>query len=487
MKFKGRIDQYCLRSKNGQHFMRYESLKNCAHNITGATGEGEFLLLFNEELERIKTFINLKLQELRMTLQRLQYYRDQEKCGGHIRNTDSQIPEKLLFKEFIDDFVTELEDMEKFIMLNREGMDRVIEKHDLITGITSDWYFSQNHGAFFARYLNELDAFLFHISILYTETRSKDKAKNNKIRENVEEKLFERNILKHLVKTEDVFAVKTELIKHLPISIRNDMYRISPQLNCNPEPHESLIESTPPFMTLVSSVFLDNSDLLSYHSLQRLDESATAIRLRWHNLSQGREVVPLASPLDSIVYVEKKTYNSEREPIASLCDSAKPETRLRNEAQKVINRDNLEPLVRTACKRMIFQSPDDNEVRITLDSDLIFVDEGGRQNSQWKRNEDEIVENRHYCEFPYSILKVELGSTFPEWLRLLLEHPSVRHMEKFSKSQQATTCFYPHRIKEFPDWFADVTIHGSKTGFSKVCMATISRNYYEARSAFKKS
>ena len=62
---------------------------------------------------------------------------------------------------------------------------------------------------------------------------------------------------------------------------------------------------------------------------------------------------------------------------------------------------NRYPRTRTCCNRIAFQQPHDNDVRLSLDLNLVFVREKVTDD-QWY-TEDEHVREEDVCEFPMAV------------------------------------------------------------------------------------
>ncbi|XP_013413499.1 vacuolar transporter chaperone 4-like [Lingula anatina] len=496
MKYEEQFNRFCLESKHGYQSLQYDTLKSFIQRSSGNDSEGEFVQILIDELGRTKQFISVKIKELRITLQRLQNQEDdlQQKCQSSKSKRENGFSPIQRLTELTDNFVEELKELAKFTLLNGEGFRMIVEQHDKLTGVVSNWYFAQNHEQFFGRAFNELEAFLFHVSAVYGTIRSVqaecEGSKGSDSEENGESDVFERKSVKYWVKAEDTFAVKAALIKHLPVYVFKDKKRTKFPAKQKISPDENLLESTPPSTTWVSSVYLDNPSLACYHRRVKLEEGAFLIRLRWYNLPHGKNSPRIDGPPGAEVFVERKTHHeswvwesSIKERFLLAEDDVKgymlgesksipreAKKALASDIQGQITKENLQPLVRTVYKRTAFQLPDNNDVRITIDVDLTMIDEGDRLRceSEWKRNEEGIIKNQDYRLFPYTILEVKLRIPPPEWLDALVESPFIRPVPKFSKFQHSAASFFPLKVKEFPYWYNDDVIQKNNRVYNKV-------------------
>ena len=101
---------------------------------------------------------------------------------------------------------------------------------------------------------------------------------------------------------------------------------------------------------------------------------------------------------------------------------------LSHEMQAEIRKRKLHPIIRTVYKRAAFQQESTNDVRITLDTNLTFVNErwGELEEGLWKREEEEVETDGDWREFPFAVLEVKLKAGEPQWLQEILNEPYIR-------------------------------------------------------------
>jgi SPX domain protein involved in polyphosphate accumulation len=98
----------------------------------------------------------------------------------------------------------------------------------------------------------------------------------------------------------------------------------------------------------------------------------------------------------------------------------------------VLDRDRrLSPTVRTTYSRCAFQLETSNDVRVTVDANLLFSRESG------KGVFGEQLQVEDYVEFPFAVLEVKLAGASveqpPDWLVELVESGLCTKANKFSK------------------------------------------------------
>ena len=98
------------------------------------------------------------------------------------------------------------------------------------------------------------------------------------------------------------------------------------------------------------------------------------------------------------------------------------------EVKEEIYSRSLTPVVRTVYQRTSFQLDDNNDVRITLDSNLIFINERPalRKQNEWRRQENTLEQCEDWVNFPYAILAVKLKVAEPAWLANITSLPGIR-------------------------------------------------------------
>lgn len=135
----------------------------------------------------------------------------------------------------------------------------------------------------------------------------------------------------------------------------------------------------------------------------------------------------------------------------------------------------LEPMLRVFYNRTAFQLPDDQRLRVSLDTDLTFIREDhldGQIRRQpprnWRRNDIGIdfpfnnVKPADILRFPYAVLETKLqthlGQEPPAWLTSLVESHLVHEVPRFSKYLHGACHFYRERLPLLPWWLAELNV-----------------------------
>jgi hypothetical protein len=142
--------------------------------------------------------------------------------------------------------------------------------------------------------------------------------------------------------------------------------------------------------------------------------------------------------------------------------------------QKSFSEKKLEPVLRVFYNRTAFQLPDNQRVRISLDTDLTFIREDyldgvqRRQGNNWRRSDVGIdnpfpyIKEQEILRFPYAVLETKLqthlGQEPPAWLTSLIEGHLVHEVPRFSKYLHGACYFFKDRLPLLPWWLSEMNV-----------------------------
>lgn len=149
--------------------------------------------------------------------------------------------------------------------------------------------------------------------------------------------------------------------------------------------------------------------------------------------------------------------------------------------QDFILSNHLQPVLRTIYTRTAFQMPGDDRVRITIDSDILFVREDSfdqqrpiRDPNEWHRKDiDSSIDNPYsllrkgeYSKFPYSVMEIKIASSIvnkPQsrtlnWVNELTNSHLVKEVPNFSKFIQGISVFFleDDNLDILPFWLPEL-------------------------------
>lgn len=286
------------------------------------------------------------------------------------------------------------------------------------------------------------------------------------------------------VHSENLLEVKTFILRRLPVLVYN------PQTSKNLEGGQA--DPT------VTSVYFDSPKFDLYSKKLERDSNASSLRLRWFGQLDDKPEI----------FFEKKTIeesgNSEEvrfpikekfiqpfingdykmeKSVEKLRDREGTETNgvasLRksvDDIQEFISDNRLRPVLRANYTRTAFQIPGDDNVRISIDTDVAFIREDSLDKDRPCRNpEDWHREDVDRLGFKYPFREVRLGeiSRFPhalleikvkkgsskrtdEWLSDLKSSHLFKEAPRFSKFVHGVAQLFEDYVNSFPFWLSDL-------------------------------
>ncbi|CAO3615959.1 unnamed protein product [Cunninghamella blakesleeana] len=439
--------------------------------------EEEFILLLDNELTKVYDFINAKLTEIdarilycERTIQTLQ------KNPSMASDSNYSIMDEALTEILFD-----VNDLSRFTRLNFTAIQKLLKKHDKWTHLNlKQTYIIKLREKPLDK--QRFDVAIIYISALHDICRNQGQQSTGDNAAGGNQYAFERATAKYWIHPDNITEVKAIIMLHLPVLLYDK--------NKKWEPSDSAI----------SSVYFDNPNFDLYTGRLQRDEGAEAIRFRWYGET--------ASPS---VYIERKTHHAAWLDGASVKDRFPLEeeqvnafTVGRRTADDILNTvkqkqpdmdqkalDNiqfvakgvqssfrekqLQPILRVFYNRTAFQLPDDQKLRISLDTDLTFIREDHmdgierRQPSyNWRRNDIGIdfpfyqVNDNDILRFPYAVLETKLqthlGQQPPQWLTSLVESHLVHEVPRFSKYLHGACHFYRTRLPLLPWWLSELNV-----------------------------
>ncbi|KAF7727937.1 vacuolar transporter chaperone [Apophysomyces ossiformis] len=438
--------------------------------------EADFVHLLDNELTKVYDFVNAKLAEIdarilycERTIQTLQ--------RNPTMNSDTNYG---IMDEALTEILFDVNDLSRFTRVNFTAIQKILKKHDRWTGLDLKQQYIQK--------LREkpldkqrFDVAIVYISALHDICRNRGQRSPGNSASGGDQNAFERATAKYWVHPDNITEVKAIIMLHLPVLVFNK--------NKKWEPSDSAI----------SSVYFDNDNFDLYTGRLQRDEGAEAIRFRWYG------------PYDTKnAFIERKTHHAHWLNGASVKDRFRlnesdvnrfvsgqyTAEQIRNELladgmeQSAVNdvhfiadgvqtsfrEKALQPILRVFYNRTAFQLPDDQKLRISLDTDMTFIREDHldgriRRNNpvnNWRRTDVGIDHPFHYLpeeeilRFPYAILETKLqthlGQAPPQWLTKLVESHLVHEVPRFSKYLHGACHFYREKLALLPWWLSEMNV-----------------------------
>ncbi|KAG2225997.1 hypothetical protein INT45_002463 [Circinella minor] len=440
--------------------------------------EVDFVHLLDNELTKVYDFINAKLSEIDARI----LYCERTIHTLHNNPTMQTDISYGIMDEALTEILFDVNDLSKFTRVNFVAIQKILKKHDRWTGLDLKQAFVQKLRD------KPLDNQRFDVAIVYISALhdlcrnrgNKQSGDGEKAAVNADgdQNAFERATAKYWIHPDNITEVKAIIMLHLPVLIfdKDKKWEVSD--------------------SAISSVYMDNDNFDLYTGRLQRDEGAEAIRLRWYG------------PYDTkSVFVERKTHHAAWLQGASVKDrfrlnepQVNPYLRgdytadqiannIRNKAdhatvdsvhfiasgvQTSVREKELRPTLRAFYNRTAFQLPDDQKLRISLDTNLSFIREDHldgtlrRTKDNWRRTDVAIdypfkyLSESEILRFPYAVLETKLqthlGQAPPAWLTSLIESHLVHEVPRFSKYLHGACHFYKERLPLLPWWLSELNV-----------------------------
>jgi len=327
---------------------------------------------------------------------------------------------------------------------------------------------------------------------------------------------FDRTTYKYWVEEEKAAEVMLKCVSELPLLVYGRSGRIMKSSQTDLGKSSKALWSDP--ATPITSVYFDNKTLDMYKERIKRSEGAKLLRARWYGeRPHGKEVVFLELKTHHEKWVNTKSLKQrvaiQEQYMCKLLDIGNPDwtqdyarvvvglsnpnaarkdidsaTNLLLEIRSLICHLELRPCVRTQYIRAAFQSSQNNNLRFTLDRNIIVIDE--RKNTQgtsWCLDEDASVSVESIVNLPYSVFEVKVASgEIPSRIQDLQISNVITSAAKFSKFLTGVATFNSNERITMPWWasnsaFASIFYAGEKKdeeqGTSQTSESSITNGY----------
>lgn len=507
----------------------------------GDSDESRFVEALDKELEKVYGFLVSKYDSL---MERLNHLEEQTTTEDKIKNLNFDN-----FQKTLEEVLDEAQQLDGFYRLNYTGFFKIVKKHDKLhpkyPSVKSLLEVRLKELPFHSE---EMSPLLYRISFLYNGLRSNFT--------NVSQSLTDASRLsivgpphqtssevnfqsyKFWVHDDNLMEVKTRILRHLPAlvyasaPIEDDILsnRVEAEgmeadggitsSNSSSDLNVSGLNNVKSYDPVLTALYFDNEQFELYNNKLLKTNSAPTVRLRW----TGR----LADKPD--IFLEKRTVvenhetrNTELEEIrlkmkqkfingfifkddhtckertvrklkesgASSEEIAKVEHDFDTMQSFILGQD-LQPVLRTMYRRTAFQIPGDDRVRVTIDSDVLFIREDDfdkirpiRSPTSWHRSDIDaavskpmkVLRTGEYSKFPYSVMEIKVqhraGSSFlaeddnfgenlpqkhGKWITELTNSHLVKEVPRFSLYVQGVASLFAEeeKLDVLPFWLPEL-------------------------------
>lgn len=462
-----------------------------------ATPLGKFQDMLRLELQKVNAFAMVKHEALFLGLRRLcdDCAKLAHKLKGGGANREGEIQK---MSQAIEAMGEEIVHLDTYVRLNYAGFQKITQKFDRCLGITGSALFVA--GLHTEPFCNvRFDDILVLLGLAWDRWRvAQEQSEQNKGAKWEPPASFIRNTAKFWVRPDKVVLLKTRIVRHLPYLIfglditeqeklLDPFALLSLDQSFDVQSAMGAYAGTVEESQLLSSVYFDSPDAISYRERIRREEGARLVRFRWYgenNLEPDKDIFierkihhegfsgaksvkerGILPQKDILEYMNGK-FDIEKY-FADMAKEGRKDEKTRREMHDIcvevddmIKNKQLQPIIRTSYYRSAFQSSTNNQVRISLDTQMSLINEfreGGHTQEPWcHTSSDKLAKNEVY-RFPFAILEIKLQnvSENPLWLKQTLADIGAIQVHKFSKFQHAMAFLHPDKVPILPHWHQD--------------------------------
>ena len=319
------------------------------------------------------------------------------------------------------------------------------------------------------------------LSDLYEAIRNAEKAEKAEHKTWEAPTTFERTTSKYWVEEDKLPALLMVAATEAPLMVYGKNGRLTSKTAS-----ESVTENETIWKSLASpiaSVYFDSPAMDLYRQRIKRSEGAKLLRVRWYGkrMPRGSEILFLElkthheswicdrSVKERVAIQEKDIRQFLAHDVwtggiaADIVSAASPAlkgkpledaTALLNRMHEMVVTYDLRPCVRSTYFRAAFQSPDSNNLRLTVDHQVTLVDETLSWNmSSWCLPDDADLDPQHTLRIPFPVFEIKLAdSDIPNSMSALIETGVLTEAEKFSKFLTGAAAFRQKQLDTLPHW-----------------------------------
>lgn len=498
--------------------------------------ESNFVAALDEELEKVYGFQIKKFNTLMDKLNRLEEQTDDE---ATIKSLDF-----VNFQHALEESLSEAQELDNFSRLNFTGFIKIVKKHDkLHPKYPSVKSLLQVRLKELPFHSEEYSPLLYKISFLYNILRnnfttvSKSLANSSKLSSvnNTEEISFQS--FKFWVHPDNLMEVKTRILRHLPVLVyaatpgENDdlINRLEADIldaddsipSCSTSSNGTEDgDMSKGYDPVINTLYFDNDYFELYNNKLLKTNSAPTLRLRWTGKLADKPDIFFekrmfvedsktgSSDFEEIrlklkqKFINGFIFNGDDEFKERMLRKLKDRGTMNNEISKLsddfdsvqtfVLENELQPVLRTMYTRTAFQIPGDDRVRITIDSDIMYIREDAfdkdrpiRDPTNWHRSDIDanvahpmkFLRAGEYAKFPYSVMEIkvknpvkstsavdntmsstQLPRKHGKWIGELTNSHLVKEVPRFSKYIQGVASLFgeDEKLDMLPFWLPDL-------------------------------
>lgn len=281
---------------------------------------------------------------------------------------------------------------------------------------------------------------------------------------------------------DNLLEVRTFILRRLPVLVYSEQSSKGPDTQGDPT---------------LNSLYFDNPDFTLYNQKVDRQVDTSSIRIRWagqlnsrpelvieqkilhQNGSSEERRFPIKEKyiqafIKGEYKMEKSIQKMERQghPAAKIEEFKNTVESL----QKFILENELQPVLRANYTRTAFQKPQDDKVRISVDTNLAFIREDSidsdrpcRRPENWHRLDIDNsameypfpnINSGELSRFPYAVLEIKVKEDgvkkHPQWVEDLISSHLVHKAPRFSKFVHGVASLFEDNVNNLPFWLSEV-------------------------------
>ncbi|KAH8674800.1 putative vacuolar transporter chaperone 2 [Tricladium varicosporioides] len=397
------------------------------------------------------------------------------------------------FKEIedeLDAITNETKELKKYSNLNYTGFLKIVKKHDRKRGNhykirpmvqlrLSRRPFNSEQS--YAPLLNKL-------SMMYYVVRQQlDEGNEATLTSNSDAQSQTQNgqrytAYKFWVHMDNLLEVRTFILRRLPVLVYSE--QSSKGIDSQGDP-------------TLNSLYFDNLDFSLYNQKVDRQVDTSSIRIRWAGqLNSNPELIIEQKIIHENGTSEEKKFTLKEKyiqpfikgeykmekSIQKMERQGQPATKVEEfkntveSCQKFILENDLQPVLRASYTRTAFQKPQEDKVRISIDTSLAFIREDSidadrpcRNPGSWHRLDVDNsameypfpnINQGEISRFPHAVLEIKVkedGSMkSPQWVEELMASHLVHKAPRFSKFVHGVATLFEDNVNNLPFWLSEV-------------------------------
>ncbi|KAG9236927.1 putative vacuolar transporter chaperone 2 [Amylocarpus encephaloides] len=395
------------------------------------------------------------------------------------------------FKEIedeLDSITNEVKELKKYSNINYTGFLKIVKKHDRKRGNhykirpmvqlrLSKRPFNSEQS--YAPLLNKLSMMYYVVRQQLDESLEQIASSDTQSQTQNGERYVAYKFWVHL---DNLLEVRTFILRRLPVLVYSE--QSSKGVDGQGDP-------------TLTSLYFDNPEFSLYNQKVERQIDASSIRIRWAGqLNAGPEVVIEQKIIDEHGRSEERKFPIKEKYIQDFINGEyKMENTIRkmerqgyspekvddfkhtvDSLQKFILDNDLQPILRANYTRTAFQKPQDDKVRISIDTHLAFVREDSidpdrpcRAPNNWHRMDIDNssmeypfpnINQGELSKFPYAVLEIKVkedgARKHPQWVEDLMSSHLVHKAPRFSKFVHGVASLFEDNVNNLPFWLSEV-------------------------------